>query len=304
MRDIVLMLGTLFYLPASAIAPAAGLLCWEWFSIMNPHRQVFGFASGQPFNLVVAVLTLGGWLFSSERKRFTPDALPWVMLVWCLWMTVTTIVAPVPDVAWTYWDRVARILVPIFLTFVLLNNRVRIQGMIWVVTISLGYYGVKGGGYMLLGHSGVIFGPPSSMITDNNTLALAMVMQLPLVYYLWKHTRQIGLRIGLAVAIPLEILMIIGSHSRGGVIALAVMLGGFWWRSDRKILHGLLGAAIVVGCFAVMPDNVMERLNTLNDVQDDLSFQSRLTAWYVAIQCARDYFPFGVGFYSEQLPQI
>ena len=304
MRDIILVLATLFYLPASLMAPAAGLLCWEWFSIMNPHRQVYGFATGQSFNLVIAVATLLGWLFSAERKRFTPDALPWVLLVWFFWMTVTTIAAPVPEVAWSYWNLVIRILVPIFLVFVLITNRVRIQGMVWVLVIAIGYYGVKGGGYMLAGNGGVIFGPPSSMISDNNALALAVVMQLPLVYYLWRRTRLAWLRFGLALAIPLEILMVFGSHSRGGVIALSVMLGAFWLRTDRKIVYGLIGAVIVAGALAMLPEAFWERINTLNNVQGDASFQGRVAAWRVAVDCAQDYFPFGAGFYTPQLATI
>lgn len=305
LRSSVLVLATLFfYLPLSLMAPAAGLMCWEWFSLMSPHRQVYGFAVGQPFGLVIGVATLLGWLFSSERKRLTPDALPWMLLVWFLWMTVTTAFAPIPDVAWLYWNRLIHVLVPIFLAFVLLTNRARIQGMAWVLVISLGFYALKGGGYVLLGHSGVIIGPPDTEITDNNQLALAVVMQLPLVYYLWKHTRLAWLRLGLAAAIPIEILMIFGSHSRGGVIALSVLLGAFWLRTDRKIVYGLIGAVIIAGTLAMLPDWFWQRMSTLNDVQADNSFDSRLLAWRVAIEIARDYFPFGVGFYGEQQPQI
>jgi len=305
MRDIVLVLTTLFYyLPVSLTAPAAGLLCWEWFSLMSPHRMIYGFARGQPFGMVIGAATLLAWLFSAERKRWTPDALPWAILVWFLWMTVTTIAAPVPEVAWDYWSRVIRALVPIFLACVLLTNRARIHGMVWVVVIGIGYYAARGGVYVLTGNSGVILGPASTEIFDNNTLALAVVMQLPLVYYLWSHTRLAWLRFGLAVAIPLEILMVFGSHSRGSWIAFSVLLGSFWLRANRKILYGLMGAAIVAGTLAMMPANFWERLNTLNDVQADASFNARVLAWQVALDCARDYFPFGAGFYSPQLPQI
>jgi probable O-glycosylation ligase (exosortase A-associated) len=304
MRGIILVLGTLFYVPASIVAPAAGLLCWEWVSLMAPHQEVYGFAAGQQFGLVIAVATLFGWLCSKERKRFTPDALPWMLLIWFAWMTVTTIAAPVQEVAWHYWNEVLRILVPVLLSFVLLTNRARIQGMIWVIVISIGFYGIKGGGFALLGHGGVINGPPGTMMGDNNSVALAVVMQIPLVFYLWKHTRLAWLRFGLALAIPLEILMVIGSHSRGGVIALSVMLGAFWLRADRKIVYGLVGAAMVVGALAIMPDVIWERLGTLNNVQADGSFEGRVMAWHIAVDIAQDYFPFGVGFYSEQQAQI
>jgi putative inorganic carbon (HCO3(-)) transporter len=307
MRDILLGLGMLFYVPLSFIAPAAGLLCWEWFSLMNPHRQVYSFLHAKPLNSVIAVVTLLGWLLSRERKRFTPDALPWLMLLWFGWMTLTTLTAPVPVVAWDYWDRVLRILLPVFLCFVLLTTRARIHGMIWVLALSLGYYGVKGGGYIMIGGGGVILGPPGSMIYDNNSVALAVVMELPLVYYLWKHTRLAWLRVGLAAAIPLQIIMVFGSHSRGAVVALAVMMGVFWLRSEHKILYALLGAAMVAVALSMMPEKIWERLATLHSVQsvqDDASFHGRLMAWKVAIACARAYFPFGAGFYTPQIPQI
>ena len=307
MRDIDLGLGMLFYLPLSIISPAAGLMCWEWFSIMNPHRQVYGLLHAKPLNSAIAVATVLGWLLSQERKRFTPDLLPWLLLLWFFWMTLGTLAAPVPVVAWDYWDRVMRILVPVFFCFALLTTKARLVGMAWVLVIALGYYGIKGAGYLMIGGSGTIVGPPSSMIADNNTLAAAVVMELPLVYFLWKHTRLRLLRIGLAAAIPLQVMMVFGSHSRGGVIALGVVLFLLWLRSDRKILYALFGMAMAVLVIQTMPDKIWARLATMHSVQsiqDDSSFHGRLMAWKVAILCARDYFPFGAGFYTPQMHAI
>ncbi len=197
---------------------------------------------------------------------------------------------------------------PIFLAFSLLTNRARIHGMVWVLIIALGCYAARGGLYVLVGHSGVMNGPPSTEIGDNNQLALAVVMQLPLVYYLWKHTGVAWPRFGLALAIPLEILMVFGSHSRGGVIALSVLLGAFWLRTDRKILYGLIGVAIIAGTLALTPDWFWEQMSTLSDVQANASLDSRLLAWHWPggwrLTLPGIYFPFGVGFYGEQLSKI
>jgi probable O-glycosylation ligase (exosortase A-associated) len=54
----------------------------------------------------------------------------------------------------------------------------------------------------------------------------------------------------------------------------------------------------------MMPAEFWTRMDTLNDVQADGSFQGRLAAWTVALDCARDYFPFGAGFYSPEQPVI
>jgi hypothetical protein len=49
---------------------------------MSPHRLVYGGAYGQ-FNLVIAAVTLAGWLISRERKRWTPDLVPKLLLIFC-----------------------------------------------------------------------------------------------------------------------------------------------------------------------------------------------------------------------------
>src|ERR1039458_421658 len=185
MRDLVLLVGPLVFLPMSFAYPAAGVLYWAWFSIMNPHRQVYSFALGQPFNSVIAIGTLVGWLISAERKHWTPDLMPWLILAWTLWMTFNSFFAPVPDWSWEYWDRVMRILALIFLVFFLITTKARIHAMVWILAISIGYYGFKGGIFTIVngGHN-MVLGPADSMIADNNNLAAAMVMLLPLLNYL------------------------------------------------------------------------------------------------------------------------
>ncbi len=305
MRDIVLALGLTFYIPMALRVPAAGLLCWEWFSIMSPHRQVFGFLLGQPLASLVAVATLVGWLISADRKRWTGDLLPWVMLALVLWMTVNGLASPQPEQNWLYWDRVMRTFAPVFLVFVLMTKQARMIGMVWVLVISLGYYGVKGGGFTIVnGGSGIVFGPPDSVLGDNNQLALGIVTELPLLYFLWRHTAHRLLRMGMLAALGLQVVMVFGSYSRGGVIALAVVLGLIWLRSDHKLIYGGLGAAMVVAGLSVMPQSFWDRMHTLNNVEGDASFHGRLVAWQVAFRYAKEHFPFGAGFYVPQMAQI
>jgi putative inorganic carbon (HCO3(-)) transporter len=292
----------LFFLPMSLRAPAAGVLCWAWFSIMNPHRELYGFAYGQPFNSVIAVATIVGWLVSNESKRWTPDAMPKLLLALLLWMTFDTFFGVNPSYSWELWDRTIRILALVFLVFFLINTKARIHGLIWVIIISLGFYGVKGGVFTIVhgGHA-IVFGPENSVYYDNNQLALAIVCSLPLVYYIWRHTQAAWLRLPTLAALVLQVIMVFGSYSRGGVIALAVMLSIFWLRSDRKILYGLLGFAVVAGGLSIMPDSFFARLHTVNSLNSDDSFQGRLNAWLVAFRYANDHFPFGAGFNGATL---
>ena len=289
----------------SFIAPAAGLVAWEWFSIFSPHLMVFGFARGQPFNELIAIATLGGWLLSRERKSFPTDALPWMMLLFCIWVTFNGLFVPIPDVAWHYWGLIMKIFVGTFLAFMLLTTKARIHAMIWTLVISVGYYGMRGGIYTLatLGNGHVI-GPMGTMLGDNNSIALIEVMTIPLLYYLAKHTQHLLVRLGLIAGFILQILSVFGSYSRGGIIALCVVLLMFWLRVKNKITYAIAGIAVLGFATSIMPAAFWERMDTLHNVSADSSFEGRVQAWHVAYWYANAHFPFGAGFYSLQVPQL
>jgi probable O-glycosylation ligase (exosortase A-associated) len=305
MRDLALVIAMLFFLPMALRYPAAGVLCWTWFSIMNPHREVFGFAAGQPLNSLIAVATLFAWLVSRERKHWTPDAVPWLLFALVAWMTLGTFFAASPTYSWLFWDRVIRIFALIFMVLVLMTTKSRIHATIWIIVISLGFYGVKGGVFTIVhgGHA-IVYGPPDSVYADNNDLALAVVTELPLALYLALHSRSWWLRAPLALALGVQVIMVFGSYSRGGVIALAVMGLITLLRSERKIVYGLLAAAAVAVGLSVMPDSFYERLNTVNSLSTDDSFQGRVRAWQVAYRYAIDHFPFGAGMYGAQIKSV
>jgi probable O-glycosylation ligase (exosortase A-associated) len=272
---------------------------------MSPHRLVYSFAFGLPLNGLIAATTLFGWLLSKERKGFPPDILPWLLLAFFAWSTFNMLFAPYPDFSWSYWDRAMRSFVPVFLVFILMTRKARIHGLIWTIVISLGFYGLKGGLFTIIhAGDGRVFGPPDTQITDNNTLALAVLMQLPLVFYLIQHTQHRLLRIGLWVALVLQIAAVFGSYSRGAFVAMAAMLAMFWWRSKNKILYGILGAIVVGGALSLMPPEFWERMNSLHDVSADGSFEGRVQAWHVAFYYARDHFPFGAGYNAPALGVI
>ena len=71
------------------------------------------------------------------------------------------------------------------LTISVISNKFRINWLIGVIAFSIGFYGIKGGVFSIL-HGGQfkIWGPDGSFIADNNHLALALLMVLPLFYYL------------------------------------------------------------------------------------------------------------------------
>lgn len=296
MRDLALVLTLAVLIPLSVPFPLVGLFAWEWLSLMNPHRLTWGFAQEQPFVMVVAFVTIVAWLLSRERGNLKPSAFLALLILFSIWMSITTLAAPTPEMTVPLWDRNIKTMMMIVMVLAVISTRVRIHGLVWVVVVSLGYFGVKGGGFVLLtGGNYIVFGPKDSMIHDNNGLALALLMVLPLIFYLWQHTQNRWIRYGLLGLMLLTFAGAIGSYSRGAIVALVGILGFLWLRSPAKIITGpALLCLFLVGIMA-MPAKYMDRLSTFENIMEDESFRGRLDAWEVAWETAKDR-PLGAGF--------
>jgi putative inorganic carbon (HCO3(-)) transporter len=304
MRDIALIMLLAAVAPLTLRFAFVGIYLWAWLALMNPHQMVYGFAQNQPFNLVVAILTIVTWAFSTHRKDFKISAFAVIAAVFAVWISLTTLLAPVPEMTNPLWSRNIKTMLYLFMIMALITNRIRIQGLVWIFIISLGYFGVRGAGFMILtGGNFIVFGPANSMITDNNSVALALIMTLPLMNYLRGQTQSRLLKLALMGAMVLTTGSIIGSYSRGAFVALAAMLGYLWLKSRARLVTGAIAVAALAIALIMMPQKYFDRIGTLNNVSQDSSFQGRLDAWNVAWHVAKDRV-FGAGFDGPRQPEV
>jgi putative inorganic carbon (HCO3(-)) transporter len=305
MRDIFLVIAVVIGLGFTIKRPFVGLLLWEWFSIMSPHQEAFGFSRSLPLNLIIAVVTLLSWFFSNEPKRIAPHKVTVLLAIFLVWITFNSFFAFSPDYSWPFWDRTWRIFAFGFVVSGLATNRIRIEALLWCASISLMYYGVKGGIFTLAtGGSYRVYGPENTIIADNNQLALALLMVLPLIEYLRSTVTSKWLSRLLLVCMGCMTISVLGSYSRGAYIALAMLAFIAVMQSKRKVVF-----LVVIGCFAfialsLMPPEFFDRINTIKSADSDSSFLGRWMAWRVAAFYAVDHFPFGAGFYAPQLGEI
>jgi probable O-glycosylation ligase (exosortase A-associated) len=305
MRDLALVILFIAALPATMVRPFVGVLVWTCLAVMNPHREVYSFAVDQPFNLIIAVVTVGAWLISREKKALPADAVVRVMLAFVLWMTFNSFFAFDPDWSWPLWGRTVKIFAFTFLVVATLRNKVRIHALVWMYVLCISYYGVKGGLFTVVsGGSSHVYGPENTILNDNNHLAVAVCCILPMLNYLRLQSAKRIVRTGLLAAMVIQIFSVLGSYSRGGVISLACCLGFFWMRSKRKILYLVIGLLVIVPALSLMPDSFYERMHSIEDAGQDDSFMGRVTSWQVCFLYAIDHFPFGAGFAGTQLSPI
>ena len=305
MRDFFLVAIIAINLIIALRYPFAGVLTWVWFTCMQPHQEAYSFAQTAPLNLVIAAVTLGALLFSRERKLPRADASALLMFLFVAWTTINMFFAVDPSYSWYYWNLTWKTVLLGGVVMTLTTNRVRAYALIWVVVISLLYYGIKGGIFTVItgGHNHVL-GPPNTMIGDNNQLALALLMILPLANFLRTQAGDSRVRLGLTVSMVLVLFAILGSYSRGAFLALGALAVAAWLRSRNKLIYLVIVAVIVVPALKFMPHEYFERLNTIQSADQDDSFMGRVMAWEVAYDYARDHFPFGDGFYESQQPAV
>lgn len=301
MRDLAITLMVLLGCFWTLRLPFVGILMWTWITMMDPHQLSFGFSQSLQINFLIAVVTIGSLLLSKERKLPPFDANLVLMGVFFLWFTMNCFFAADPSSAWFAWDRTWRIMFLGVLISITATNRVRIHAVIMVMALSLLYYGVKGGGFTIMtGGGGHVEGPPNSTITDNNQLALAILMILPLANYLRMYAANMMVRRAFLAGIALSLFAILGSYSRGAFIALAGLAVVGWFRVRHKFVYPIAAAILIVPALYFMPNNFHDRMNSINSAGQDSSFQGRLDAWGVAFGYARDHFPIGAGFDGPQ----
>lgn len=289
MRDL-LVTGMVFgLLPFVFKRPWVGILLWSWLGYMNPHRQTWGFAYDFPFAFIVGIVTMVAFVFSREKKDMIWSRETVVLLIFVGWMLVTTIFALYPSEAWPQFDKVWKIQLMIFLTALIIKERQQLHWMVWVIALSLGYYGVKGGIFTIL-HGGAfrVHGPAGTFIGENNEIALALVMTVPLIRYLHLQETRTWVKTGLAGAMILTGIAAIGSQSRGALLAMLAMGLFLWLKSRNKMVTGVYMAIAVVIMAAILPQEWYDRMSSIKDYQSDNSAQGRLNAWHTGFNVAKD----------------
>jgi putative inorganic carbon (HCO3(-)) transporter len=282
--------------------PFVGILMWFWISLMNPHRLVYGFfETSISYALITAVVTLGSWiLLHPEEPKFPPrDRITFLIVALMIWFSITSLtgMGPLAEIV-DRWSTAEKMLLMTLVAYTMTNTRERFDQVVLICALSIAYYGFSGGIFAIL-HGGAdrIYGPPGSMIGDNNTLGLALVMNLPMLFYLNQRYVQPHFMWPLRALIGLTIIVIISTYSRGALLALAAMAAILWLRSRLKATTGIVIVIAVMGVLHFAPESWFDRMHTIQSYGEDESAESRLWMWQVSWEIAKKHPIVGAGFH-------
>jgi probable O-glycosylation ligase (exosortase A-associated) len=300
MRDVVLLLVLPFLVFAILRRPFIGLGLWIWTAMFLPNAWVYGIAGSIRYNLLFAGLTIAVYLVSKQKTQFQPGSVGVLVILFFAWTTISTVFGiGVPDVTWEIWLRFAKIILLFIFVLLIIDKKLHIDFFLWCLVLSIGFYaGLEGLKYIASGGGHKIEGMVGHVLGDRNELALAFAMMLPICFYLLgeygRNSRVV--KLGLLCLITLLITAIIGTNSRGGLVALSAVGGYLFIKSKRKVLFAVLAVGIGSAMVGLIPDQWYERMDSIGQADADASFMGRVVAWKLSFILAAQHPLFGGGF--------
>ena len=281
--------------------PVMGAYVWAWLGLMNPHKLTYNFAFSLPFAQATAVVTLLALAGTRKRQPVPMNGIVVTLLALLAWMTVTSFFAlNDADPVWDRWVFVMKIQVMLLVTWMLVLDGKQLRTLLWVVVLSVGYYGFKGGIWTVMtGGSGRVWGPPGGMLEDNNQLAVGLVMLMPFLYYLRHTEARVWVRHALLFGMITMAFSILGSQSRGALIGLLAMLFFLGLKGKYPLRTSLLLVGLVAVAIAFMPDSWANRMDTMRTFEADNSAMSRVWTWTTLWNAAVDRPLVGAGFRAD-----
>jgi probable O-glycosylation ligase (exosortase A-associated) len=300
-RDIIFLLMWLYLIPVSLVRPWIGILAWSWIAYFVPHGLTWGFARSIPVAIGIGGATLVGFLLTKDRKPLPRCAVTFFMLACVVHFTLTTILAHNRELAFGKWEWVSKVLLMTFVTMSLFQDRARLRWLYMVIALGLGFYGFKGGIWVLqTGGGELVLGPDLSFFADNNTLGLALCLILPILLYLSREEERPWLKWLLRMTFSLSIISIIFTYSRGAFLGLLIVLSVLIWRSPWRLRFAAAILLVALVGAPLAPERLWNRLGSITQQDSaetrDRSAAARLESWQTAWSIALSHPLMGAGF--------
>jgi probable O-glycosylation ligase (exosortase A-associated) len=303
-RDIIVLGAVGVSLPVCFARPFFGVIMWTIFAFVNPHQFAWGVASQSSLALAIAVATIaGGVIFGMKWRALICREVVLLGVLW-VWFTLTTLnsahtplFAPNAENTWLHWTTVSKILLMTVLTVAVVNTWNRLRWLALSIAGAFGFLVLKSVPFMVLsGGAFRLYGPPHSMVADNNDLGLALNMTIPFFLFLARTETNTRLKWILGFTFMASIPAIFFTYSRGAFLGLvAVFLCMLVQAKQKAVLIPVLVAVVTFGA-VVAPQAWRNRISSSDPNALDASARSRINAWTYSWRLVNDYPLMGGGF--------
>ncbi|HYE71731.1 MAG TPA: putative O-glycosylation ligase, exosortase A system-associated [Blastocatellia bacterium] len=297
MKGILLLAIMVILIPMAFFAPFTGILTYLWIGIFRPHE--WAYTPGAAYSLIIGSATLLGY-FIFELGRRPPKILPnlWMLLLWGQ-LSLSTIFAFSTDNTLPKYIEFSKIIVIGMLISALVDSESKARWLLMVLLGSVGLVALRSFLSIAIHLGRAPIAGPGGKFEDNNDYALLLNMSIPVLYYFSRSEEKWWIRwAGYTVAAMMAV-TVLYTRSRGGFLGLCVIALFLVFKSNHKIIGSVLAAAAMITMLAFAPEDIINRLKTLQEVKEgeikDPSALQRKRAWNESMQIIGDYPGLGVG---------
>jgi probable O-glycosylation ligase (exosortase A-associated) len=303
MHDLALVGFIVALIALGTQRPFVFVLGYAYVDIVSPQRLSYYLLNSVPVSLIFFLLAVGGYLAVDDKTGTRLSGRQTILILLLLWCGYTTFTADFPSAALEKWDWVWKALVfAIFLPFTL-RTRLRIEGLLLFMVLSVSSIIVVGGIKTMLGGGG--YGTLNLGLSDNSglyegsTISTVAIAIIPTILFLAKYGtifprgRMVRLY---SLALVFSCLLIpIGTATRTGLICIGLVAIMGLRDSRRRILYmGGMAIALMVA-IPFLPASYTQRMHTIQGYQADESASTRVAVWGWTWNYVQDH-PAGGGF--------
>jgi len=262
-------------------------LIYAYIDIVAPQRLSYFMLNSIPLSLIVFALAVLGFLVSDDKKdvRIAPR---WVLVLLLLaYCGYTTTIADEPIFAQEKWSWVWKALVFAAFLPLTLRTRLRIEALALTMVLCASTLivtgGIKtaagGGGYGVL----VLLVDNNSGLYEGSIISTVAIAIIPLILWLAKHGTIFKPEWRVycyAAALTLAALLIpIGTQARTGLVCIGVMAVLLLRFNKYRFVYAAVAATIAVMSIPFLPQTFVERMQTIENYEQDESASTRIAVW-------------------------
>jgi putative inorganic carbon (hco3(-)) transporter len=295
MRALLLMAIMAVLCTTAPFMPQIGLYGYVWFGLMRPDYLAYSGITW--YSMALAVVTLAGSIpYARNVALIAGNPICILLLTFVAVLGLSVATSHNVAYSWAEYQVYVQTVGLLFLIPLLIDDDVSLRRLLLVMGGAVGGLGVKFGLWGLMNGGARFTGGYAGFMSDNNTLALGLVMAVPLCYYSTSLVRHKWARIAWLFTTLCTVAAVIMTHSRGGALALGAVMLWIIWHSKRKILATVLLVLLTGPTVYLVQDTWLERVNTIRTPEEEASAKGRTEILKVAWVMAQDNLLTGVGF--------
>jgi probable O-glycosylation ligase (exosortase A-associated) len=273
--------------------PEIGLYGYVAYALARPDALAWA-EGAYPFSSFLAIATLVGSIrYVGFFPRMFGSVTVLLLLLLQVPFTVSAFMSELSTESWAKYIMFLKSFAVLMLIPVLIQSLDRLRVMFFTIALSMSIIGIKYGVIGVMGGRRFTFGHAGFM-SDNNTLALALIMSLPFIWHCSQIAENRLLRYFLRGSFWSSVAAIVMTQSRGAFVSLVVIAFLLMRESPNRWRIATLFVVAGVVLFAIAGPSYIERLKTMTDRQEVEA--SRLQVAQTGLRVFIDHPLFGVGF--------